>query len=466
MIEILTLFLGLVIGPHPVELAVDPSVAAVDLRLDGSTAARLDAPPWQALIDFGPELVPHELEALALDDAGQVADRARREVNRPRPEAEAVVFLERDADGRPVAARVSWQTVVEMHPLETTVTLDGEPLEVASLERFALPRLADDDFHLLQVDLQFAGGISAHTQVAFGGTYLDEAESQLTAVPVVFTRGKARKPAELDGWFVRDGSPQRVVAVEKGPAEIIVVRADSVREVSAELGQGTFGIGSAVVGASGGVSSGVEGSMPTAPGAVASGAVRNRRALAFDSDERLRVLLPRSREVRYERATHQAFVISPRLTDDRGGLLWALRQDYYAPGMSATERVADAVAVAGMRAAWGNRRRAVVLALSADQPDLSVLSAASVRGYLRTLDVPLFVWYFEPRASDAPGSAGATLHGWPEAERIGSLQDLTRAVRNLKKSLDEQRVVWLAGAHAPESIRIADGAQAERLGRY
>ena len=36
--------------------------------------------------------------------------------------------------------------------------------------------------------------------------------------------------------------------------------------------------------------------------------------------------------------------------------------DYYAPGLTSTERVADAVAVAGMRAAWGNRRRAVVLA--------------------------------------------------------------------------------------------------------
>ncbi len=463
MIEILTIFLGLVIGPHPVELAVDPSVAGVNLKLDGTLAAELSEPPWQALVDFGPELAPHQLEAVALDGKGDVAGRAVQDVNRPKPEAEAVIFLERDPQGRPVAARVTWETVVDMRPIEIAVTFDGEPLEVANLERFALPKLPGEGFHFLQVDLQFAGDISAHTQAAFGGKYLDQAEAQLTAVPVVFAKGKARKPADLAGWFVRNGSPQAVVAVEKGPAEIIVVRADGVRDVSGSLGQEGFGLGSGVVGASGGVSA-TEGSMPSGAGPVASANERNLRALAFGSEERLRVLLPKSREIRHEVATHRAFVVSPRITTKEGGLLWALTQDYYAPGLSSTERIADAVAVAGMRAAWGNRRRAVVLALAADRPDLSVLSAASVRGYLRTLDVPLFVWYFEPQDAAARGSSEAVLHGWPEAERIGSFRDLKNAVRNLRKSLDEQRVVWLAGSYAPESIRLAKGAQAERAG--
>ena len=34
MIKFLSLFLGLVVGPHAVELAVDPKVAEVDLHLD------------------------------------------------------------------------------------------------------------------------------------------------------------------------------------------------------------------------------------------------------------------------------------------------------------------------------------------------------------------------------------------------------------------------------------------------
>jgi hypothetical protein len=463
VIEILTVFLGLVIGPHPVELAVDPSVAAVNLRLDGAVAARLSERPWRVLVDFGPELVPHELEAVAIDAKGEIAGRVTREINRPKPEAEAVIFLEHGPRGRPVAARVTWETVVDLRPIETSVTLDGEPLEVASLDRFPLPSLADGGFHFLQVDLEFAGGISAHTQVVFGGDYVDRAESQLTAVPVVFTKGRARKPEELAGWFVRNGSPQPVVAVEKGPAEIIVVRSDSVRGVSSSLRDAGFGMGSSVVGASGGVSA-TEGSMPSGRGAAASASERNLKALSFGSEERLRLLLPRSREVRHEQATHRAFVVSPRITAKDGGLLWALTQDYTAPGLSPTERVADAVAVAGMRAAWGNRRRAVVLALAADRPDLSVLSAASVRGYLRTLDVPLFVWYFEPRDPSARGSSEAVLHGWPEAQRIASFQDLKNAVRDLKRSLDEQRVVWLEGSHAPESIHLAKGAQAQRAG--
>jgi hypothetical protein len=359
-----------------------------------------------------------------------------------------------------VAARVSWETVAEeMRPIEANVTLDGEPIEVASLERFALPRPAGDGLHFLQVDLQFAGGISAHTQVVYGGTYLDEAGSELTAVPVVFTKGKARNPDELEGWFLRNGLPQRVVAVEKGPAEVIVVRVDSVREATADLGGQSFGIGSSVVGASGGGSA-VEGSMPSGSGATASTSEINSKALAFGPEQRLRFLLPQSREVQHGQVTHRAFVISPRLTSKQGGLFWALTRDYYAPGMSSTERVADAVAVAGMRAAWGNRRRAVVLAVSGEVEDQSVLSAEKVRNYLRTLDVPLFVWHFE---SDQPAPAGQ-LAAWPEPERIRSFQDLKRAVRTLQKRLDDQRVVWIDGLHPPESIQLAGDARAQRAG--
>ncbi len=161
--------------------------------------------------------------------------------------------------------------------------------------------------------------------------------------------------------------------------------------------------------------------------------------------------------------THRAFVISPRLTGKEGGLFWALTQEFRAPGMSTSERVADAVAVAGMRAAWGNRRRAVVLALGEDAPDLSSLSPRVVRAYLRTLDVPLFVWHFTSGDRDA---GGARLEEWPEAERITSFQDLRRAVRKLQKRLDEQRVVWIDGRHPPESIRLAESAKAERVGGY
>ena len=46
MIELITLFLGLLTGPHPVELAVGDAVATVELSLDGRQVARLEGPPW------------------------------------------------------------------------------------------------------------------------------------------------------------------------------------------------------------------------------------------------------------------------------------------------------------------------------------------------------------------------------------------------------------------------------------
>ncbi len=65
MIEFVSLFLGLLIGPRPVELAVDNTVAAIELSLDGRQVARLDGPPWSTTVDLGPELLPHRLEAHA-----------------------------------------------------------------------------------------------------------------------------------------------------------------------------------------------------------------------------------------------------------------------------------------------------------------------------------------------------------------------------------------------------------------
>jgi hypothetical protein len=66
-----TLFLGLTQGPQPVALAVVGEVAAIELRLDGRAVERLAAPPWQGTVDFGLELVPRELEAVAFDASGE-----------------------------------------------------------------------------------------------------------------------------------------------------------------------------------------------------------------------------------------------------------------------------------------------------------------------------------------------------------------------------------------------------------
>ena len=47
MVTFLTFFLGLTVGVHSVEVAVDRSVAAVELRFDGELRATLERTPWR-----------------------------------------------------------------------------------------------------------------------------------------------------------------------------------------------------------------------------------------------------------------------------------------------------------------------------------------------------------------------------------------------------------------------------------
>jgi hypothetical protein len=115
-IAFLTLFLGLTLGPQPIELTATGPVAAVELLLDGAPAGRLTRSPWQGQIDFGPSLVPHQLVARALDSEGTEISRAEQWLNLPRQPAEVGILLENGAEGRPVAARLTWQSLTGEKP--------------------------------------------------------------------------------------------------------------------------------------------------------------------------------------------------------------------------------------------------------------------------------------------------------------------------------------------------------------
>ena len=65
LISILSLFIPLVTGPHPVELAVADRVARVELLLDGQQVAELSAPPWIVWVDGA--YLPQEIELGAAD---------------------------------------------------------------------------------------------------------------------------------------------------------------------------------------------------------------------------------------------------------------------------------------------------------------------------------------------------------------------------------------------------------------
>ena len=144
-------------------------IAEVEIRLDGEVVARLDSPPWIAPIDLGPQLAPHELVARALDAQGGEVARARQWINMPRPPAEAGILLERDAEGRAVAARIAWQNVMGEDPQRMAVSFDGRPIALDALGRVTIPPHSADVVHVVTVELDFESGLRSRDDVAFGG---------------------------------------------------------------------------------------------------------------------------------------------------------------------------------------------------------------------------------------------------------------------------------------------------------
>lgn len=170
MIAFETLFLGLVVGVQPVRVAAGPQVAAVELRLDGAAVATLTASPWEVRCDFGPGPRPHELVAIARDQAGIELGRARQWINLPRPEAEASFLLDRDPATRAVTgARLTWDSLTAAEPKRVRVTLDGAALRVDSPRAFRLPAHDPAEVHLLTAELLFAGDVTARADAVFGG---------------------------------------------------------------------------------------------------------------------------------------------------------------------------------------------------------------------------------------------------------------------------------------------------------
>ncbi len=440
MVRFLTLFLGLLVGPHEVEVMVNTAVAAVELRLDDAAVARLEGEPWRAEVDFGDDLAFRELEAVAFDSDGNELDRTAQAINVPRPQAEVELLLERDESGRPIAVRVEWQSTEFARPEEVHVTLDGERMLELEPHRFGLPQVDTKSFHLVQADVGFPGGARAHAQTSFGGVYFAETSDQLTAVLVsLIGRKRSLGSEEIAGWFSLDGEPLRVVAVEKGPVEVVFVRSEGVASVMSRLD----GLGYAGGGTYGG------GNFPISPDSA-----RMKTALSLPKHYRLRLMSPRATRVSRGKLSFETFLLSPSLTQDMG-VYWALWQRFRISSPTPQPRLSDAVATAGLQAASGKRRRAVVLVTGDETRDFSTIGPEVATDYLRRLAVPLYVWHI---GSSAPPE------GWPEATPIFQYPELKRAVRSLEKELGRQRVIWLDEKHDPRRIRLVNQDVIARIG--
>lgn len=428
MIEFLTLLLGLVSGVQTVEVRTATPVAQVEILLDGGLEATADTPPWRFTVDLGEDLAPHTLTAVARDESGRELGRTQQSLNLPRGSAEARWVLENGAEGHPAVASLIWEQVWSAAPLRIDVRFDGQPLDLAAGSKVRLPRYDPTELHFLSAELTFPEDVQARADVSFGGRFGDRVESELTAVPIVFSGPHPPRAQDMEGRFRHRDSALHVVAVEEGGADVVVVRDAAAQQwLAHQIGE---------------VESRYRRRFHRGP----------RDLLPLGQDARVRFVWPSLSAIASDegRRIHlDQFAEPQRFEASSYGLSWLLTRTTPPP---VPQRIADAVALAGLAAAGGDRPRAVVLVLGGSTEDRSRYSPSLVRRYLQRLRVPLFVWSL---STDPPG-------GWGDAEPVGDWPELQDSVRRLRGGLESQAVVWLQGRYLPQEIELVSAGDGLR----
>jgi hypothetical protein len=426
MVTFVSLFLSLISGIHPVKVAVDGPVARVDVVLDGERVGRLTGPPWTVRCDFGPEVQPHELVAVAFDSSGDEMDRASQFVNLPRARAETRVVFESDERGLPIAVRVFWESAEPIEPLAVFAIFDGQVLQPEEDGRYRLPPYDLDQIHIVTAEAQFVGGLTARTDVTFGGRYGSQVATELTAVPIqVDDRPPGLK--DLDGAFRLRGGLLDVAAVERPGVKIFLVRDHAaVADMAAiKRRQDAF-----------------------EPRRSVSDISLEDETLTPDHDQ-LHLVVANPIRVRHRELFPTSLGIDIRRWDVHWLVTHLLNQDASIRG----QKLADAVAVAGVQAAAEGSPRAVLLVLSEKPRDRSRYDPDQVMGYLRSLRVPLYVW--------SVGNGATT--DWGPAVRVDGPKSLRRATRSMLRELGRQWIVWVEGNHMVNQVELTGRARGFRL---
>ncbi len=238
-----------------------------------------------------------------------------------------------------------------------------------------------------------------------------DSSSERTALPVRVVKGTVPAVGKMKGWFTARGETVPVIAVEDGPAQVVVVGDAGARGKLLELGR-------------------------QAPGSD----------LPLGKEDRVRVLSPVFRASSEPEMPAEVFDSAREAV---GGLEFLLKEGLpLAAPLPGRQRLADAVATAGLQAFASNAPRAVVLILGSNPEDSSRTKPEAVREYLASLRVPLFVW-----------AVGEPVAAWGQTANIASPDDLRAAVARVRDELRSQRVVWLEGQHLPQTIALSPAAQ-------
>lgn len=413
-----TVFLGLVVGSQPVEVLVRHDVASVELRLDGAEIAEIAGPPWVADCELGERLEPRRLEAVAFGADGDELGRAEQWLNIAHPPADVQLLLDRDdATGR-LFAQLSWNSVEFEDPERVRATFDGLEIPAADPRRIELPPHDAEQLHYLRIDVDFSENITTTVERTFGGSFTDTIDSELTAVPVRLEKG-VKEPGAT-GWLRARGRPLDVVDVVSGPADIVVIRDQSVQLDLDRMVRRSVG--------------------------------SSRWAAPLKRGYSVQFLRPVA-ELQRRRGT-DVHLFAPRILSPKsGGLLHLLTHVRDARVPDPLQRLADAVAVAGVNVSANGHRRAVVLLLGPQPADNSRHTPESVRLYLRQLRVPLFVWTTAPESETA----------WGPAADVSTRSKFERETRQVVKRLEAQRIAWVEGVYQPPEVSLAPDADGIHL---
>jgi len=389
----ISLFLGIVSGKQMVELQADPAIQSIRILLANQEIARLTEPPWRQEIDLGKELVPRELTAIGYDGKGEEIARATQLLNLPRPPAE----IEFVREGNFVQLR--WSNLEYKPPRSAKVTFDGAPLRVDREFRVQLPKSDDTRPHVVAAEMRFDDGVIARREAVIeGNVFSDTAETQLT--PIVLRETSKQHPASYEGCF-----SMPVAAVDKEDAHVIFVKDADASDLIRALD----------------------------PAGRAWNMYTKReieRLVRLDDDTTKEILWPFTQRFASNGKVSQLFEHS----DVHVGLI-ALLTHGAAEELAQKTQYSDAVAVAGVRALEGGRRRAVVFVLN-ERTDSSMTDPREVRRYLDAIGVPLFVW-------SASVPSRIAMERWGTIDIISNIDSLRGAAARLRATLASERIAWV-----------------------
>jgi hypothetical protein len=400
--------LGLVAGEQQIDVQVDAAVHSIEVQRDGVTVAALHKVPWSAVVDFGLELVPHEVTVVAFDRAGNEIGRDSQAVNVARPPAEIGVLLDRDAKGQTIAA-VRWNHFAQQYPRSIVVKLDRRVIRKgATFTTFPLGVVDMSKIHVVDVEVAFPDGVHARNEIVFGGSagYSEQVPSEMTPVGVRLRKGEGETTTDC---LRVDNRSLPAVKVERGEGLALFVL-NGGRGVLKRLDGPEFrGVG-----------------------------------LFALHDADIAVMNPIAEVI--ESPTNVTRVFNSQTV--KGGTQRVLAATSTPQG---TAQITDAVGAAALRVLQGGKRRVVVVVIGdAPAPDMSVHLPGVMRRYLERVGVPLRVWSL---AGPRPDLA----YTWGEVRDISTTADLLAATEDLRRELDSQRVAWVpvAPLHA---VRVAANA--------